>query len=55
MAEKQVYDSEVILDEIVKSPYKYGFKTEIETEEFPKGITIDIIHQISQKKNEPHC
>ena len=34
-------------------PYKYGFKTEIETEEFPKGLNNKIIKQISDKKNEP--
>ena len=53
MTEKQVYESDVILEEIVTSPYKYGFKTDIETEEFPKGITIDIVRKISNKKNEP--
>ena len=53
MAEKQLYESDMILEEIVASPYKYGFKTEIETEEFPKGITMEIVHEISRKKNEP--
>ena len=53
MTKKQVYESDVILEEIVTSPYKYGFKTDIETEEFPKGITIDIVRKISNKKNEP--
>ena len=33
--------------------YKYGFVTDIETEEFPKGLNEDIIKLISQKKNEP--
>ena len=33
--------------------YKYGFTTDIETEEFPKGLNEDIIRLISQKKNEP--
>lgn len=33
--------------------YKYGFTTDIETEEFPKGLSEDIIRLISQKKNEP--
>tara|TARA_B100000475_G_scaffold177023_1_gene141426 strand:+ start:745 stop:2205 length:1461 start_codon:yes stop_codon:yes gene_type:complete len=53
MAEKQIPDSDVILQDIVKSPYKYGFRTEIETEEFPKGLNSSIINQISDKKNEP--
>jgi Fe-S cluster assembly protein SufB len=53
MIEKQIPDSDKILNDIVKSPYKYGFKTEIETEEFPKGLNKKIISQISDKKNEP--
>ena len=30
-----------------------SFKTAIETEEFPKGINLNIVEQISLKKNEP--
>lgn len=33
--------------------YKYGFTTDIETEEFPKGLSEDIIKLISEKKGEP--
>ena len=33
--------------------YKYGFFTDIETEEFPKGLNEDIIRLLSSKKNEP--
>lgn len=33
--------------------YKYGFKTEIETETIPKGLSEDTIRLISQKKDEP--
>ncbi len=33
--------------------YKYGFYTDIETEEFPKGLNEDIVRLISAKKNEP--
>jgi len=54
MAEKTPYNSEeAVLDEIISTPYKYGFKTDIETELFPKGINLDIVNQISNKKNEP--
>ena len=38
---------------VLNQPYKYGFKTEIETEKFPTGINQDIIKLISSKKNEP--
>ena len=53
MTEKGLKESEVILDDIVTTPYKYGFTTEIETEEFEKGLNSDIIKKISSKKNEP--
>lgn len=33
--------------------YKYGFTTDIETEEFPKGLSEEIVRMISIKKNEP--
>lgn len=33
--------------------YKYGFYTDIETEEFPKGLSEDIVRMISAKKEEP--
>ena len=53
MAEDQLNKSDEILDEIVTSPYKYGFTTDLETEEFEKGLNEDIINKISLKKNEP--
>ena len=39
--------------EIINSDYKYGFFTEIETEEFPKGLNENIVRMISAKKAEP--
>ncbi|MFN7728645.1 MAG: Fe-S cluster assembly protein SufB [Bdellovibrio sp.] len=33
--------------------YKYGFVTDLETEQAPKGLNEDIIRLISSKKNEP--
>jgi len=33
--------------------YKYGFYTDIETEEFPKGLNEDIVRKLSAKKDEP--
>ena len=53
MIEKKNPNSESVLKDIVESPYKYGFKTEIETEQFPKGVNNKIISKISDKKNEP--
>src|SRR5690606_9401782 len=39
--------------EALKGEYKYGFVTEIETEEFPLGLSEDIVRLISAKKEEP--
>ena len=38
---------------LISQPYKYGFTTNVETEEFPKGINEEIVNLISSKKNEP--
>jgi Fe-S cluster assembly protein SufB len=45
--------SNELINEIVDTPYKYGFITPIETERFPKGLTLEIVQQISVKKQEP--
>ncbi len=39
--------------DILNSDYKYGFFTDIETEEFPKGLNEEIVRMISAKKAEP--
>ncbi len=39
--------------EIDVDKYKYGFKTEIESELAPKGLSEDIVRFISAKKDEP--
>lgn len=44
------------MDEIQKllnKPYKWGFKSDIESEKIPKGLTEDTVRLISAKKNEP--
>lgn len=33
--------------------YRYGFSSNIEAEEFPQGLNEEIIHLISQRKEEP--
>src|ERR1700743_1692096 len=38
---------------IAEQKYKYGFTTEIEMGEFPKGLSEDIVRRISAKKSEP--
>ncbi|MGZ3788309.1 MAG: Fe-S cluster assembly protein SufB [Bacteriovorax sp.] len=39
--------------DILNNDYKYGFFTDIETEEFPKGLNENIVRMISAKKSEP--
>ena len=41
------------IEDKLASDYKYGFVTDIETEEFPKGLSEEIVRMISAKKNEP--
>ncbi|KAL4446271.1 hypothetical protein ABPG77_003078 [Micractinium sp. CCAP 211/92] len=53
--------AEVELDEeesekiakLLAKPYKYGFKTIIESDVFPKGLSEDVVRAISAKKEEP--
>lgn len=42
-----------IIKEITSSDYKYGFVTDIESDNAPKGLSEDIVRFISAKKNEP--
>ncbi|HTQ66003.1 MAG TPA: Fe-S cluster assembly protein SufB [Puia sp.] len=46
-------DSLSTIERTVLSDYKYGFVTDIEADEAPKGLREDIIHFISAKKKEP--
>ncbi len=41
------------LHEFIGEEYKYGFTTDVEYDEFPKGLNEDIIRQLSAIKNEP--
>jgi Fe-S cluster assembly protein SufB len=46
-------DQNFEINKVINQPYKYGFKTNIETETFPVGLNEEIIKLISSKKNEP--
>ncbi len=46
-------NSNEVLETFVSTPYKYGFTTDIAIEEFNKGLNLDIIRRISNKKEEP--
>ncbi|MCC6549852.1 MAG: Fe-S cluster assembly protein SufB [Ignavibacteriaceae bacterium] len=41
------------IEELANQEYKYGFVTDVETDEAPKGLNEDIIRLISSKKQEP--
>jgi len=42
-----------ILDEVTQGEYKWGFVSDIESDNAPKGLSEDIVRFISKKKNEP--
>lgn len=46
-------EDQKILDEVTSSEYKWGFTSDIESENAPKGLNEDIVRFISRKKNEP--
>jgi Fe-S cluster assembly protein SufB len=46
-------ENDDILGEVTSSEYKYGFVTDIESDDAPKGLNEDIIRFISAKKSEP--
>jgi Fe-S cluster assembly protein SufB len=39
--------------DLATKEYKYGFVTEIESDEIPRGLSEEIVRMISAKKNEP--
>lgn len=46
-------DQDKVLQEVTETEYKYGFVTDIEADEIPKGLTHETVRLISKKKNEP--
>lgn len=40
-------------ESLANREYKYGFTTDIEVEEFPRGLNEDVIRLLSAKKGEP--
>ena len=41
------------IEELTNKEYEYGFVSDIDVEEFPKGLDEDIVRMISKRKNEP--
>jgi Fe-S cluster assembly protein SufB len=46
-------NQEKIINDVTSGDYKYGFYSDIEMEQIPRGLNEDIIHTISGKKSEP--
>ena len=44
---------EQMLEEMAATDYKYGFETNVEADALPKGLSEDVVRQISAKKQEP--
>ena len=41
------------IQELATKEYKYGFVSDVEADEFPRGLSEEIIRMISKKKQEP--
>ena len=41
------------VEQLANTEYKYGFVTDVEAEQIPRGLNEDIVRIISKKKNEP--
>ncbi len=46
-------EKDKIIHEVTQSDYKYGFVTDIESDQLPKGLNEGTIREISKRKNEP--
>lgn len=51
--DEELSDEKRDLQRLLSKPYKYGFKTIIESDVFPKGLSEDVVRAISAKKGEP--
>lgn len=45
--------SQKLIEDITSREYQYGFKSDVESDVFPKGLSEDVVRMISAKKNEP--
>nr|YP_007476295.1 SufB protein [Diacronema lutheri]YP_009863816.1 protein SufB [Pavlova sp. NIVA-4/92]AGE93793.1 SufB protein [Diacronema lutheri]QKE31147.1 protein SufB [Pavlova sp. NIVA-4/92] len=46
-------ESAATITKLIQRPYKYGFSTEVEIEDFPRGLDIAVVEKLSMSKNEP--
>lgn len=45
--------AEIVQENLTDREYKYGFETSIEMEDFPKGLSEDIVHMIADRRGDP--
>ena len=53
MSNTKYTEDDLRQDLSTKKEYEFGFTTELEYEEFPKGLNEDIVREISKRKEEP--
>lgn len=53
MSNTKYTEDDLRQDLSTKKEYEFGFTTDVEYEEFPKGLNEDIIREISKRKEEP--
>jgi Fe-S cluster assembly protein SufB len=53
MSNTKYTEDDLRQDLSTKKEYEFGFTTDVEYEEFPKGLNEDIVREISKRKNEP--
>ncbi len=53
MSQEKISDDMKVVEDLTQSEYKWGFITDIEADEAPKGLNEEIVRFISAKKNEP--
>lgn len=41
------------IKDLAQKPYEYGFSTDIEADQLPPGLNVEVVKAISHKKNEP--
>ncbi len=45
--------AEIVKENLTDREYKYGFETIIETDQFPMGLSEDVVNKIADKRNDP--
>jgi Fe-S cluster assembly protein SufB len=46
-------ENDKIINEVTKGDYKFGFSSDIESEQIPRGLNEEVVRLISLKKKEP--